>query len=644
MEQPNYWQQVSGIVGGNLQTMNDRADNALSSAQAIIRSLASIQYGIADRPPTYTGAFGADPQAITADRPAEPDFVSPDFNLPDWEALEFDVEQILDGLPTDNQAPPAPFQLQNPREPVQGPIGALPEKPTNLPTINPPEFNPSDYAFPDPPTYIPIEIPAAPATELTAFTDLPPDFNELPPDTRINFTPEQYESILLSSLKAKVQEMLQGGIGLPESVEQGLYDRARARDDMAAAKAVDEAFDTFAARGFTMPPGMLAKQVNAAIEDNRLKSQAHTRDVLIEAAKWRIENVRAALERGVAIEAQLMQLHEALQRLSFEAIKAHADAEVSRYNLLVSAYDVKAKVFGLKLQAWEAQLKLVVERISAYKARVDAERAKADVNEAMTRAYVAQIQSVTERIGIFRARVEAEVAKGNIVRALLEAYGEETRAYQAQVQASLIDFQRYEAASRVEIAKGGINEAYLRAFGETMGAQGTIVNAKARAIEAKLAVLNASNDKFRALVQGESTKVSTIAQIESLKAQVFGTQASMYSADVQRASEQARLEQQRVSDTLRNALANHEINVRQYDAQQGRLVESARLQSESIRAAGQAAAQLAAGAMAAINVGANLGGSTSSSNSSSIGYSESRSRSQTVNYTYDAEDGPPPFT
>ena len=642
MQQPNYWQQVNGLVGSNLSQMNDRADNALAQAQSIIRGLTSLQYGFPERPPTYTGDFGAPPQSVSVDRPTAPGFTYPDFNLPNWEEIEINLANLLEGIPTDWNIP-QPAQLNYPREPTQGPIGPLPEKPTNLPEINPPEFNPADYVFPDPPTYIEINVPEAPSIELTAFTDNPPDFNEAPPDTRINFTPEQYDSILLSALKAKVQEMLAGGIGLPDAVEQGLYDRARARDDMAAAKAVDEAFDAFAARGFTLPPGTLLKQVNAVIEENRLKSQAHTRDVLIEAAKWRIENVRAALERGVAIEAQLIQSHDNMQRLSLEALKAHADSEVARYNLLVSAYDVRSKVFATRLQAWEAGIKLVVERVNAYRARVDAERAKADVNEAMTRAYVAQIQSVTERIGIFRARVEAEVAKGNIVRALLEAYGEETRAYQAQVQASLIDFQRYEAAARVEVAKGGINEAYLRAFAETMQAQGNIVNAKARAIEVQLGAINAANEKFRALVQGESAKVSTIAQIEGLKAQVFGTQAQLYGSDVNLASEHARLEQQRIADTLRNALANHEINVKQYDAQMSRLIEIGRLQSESIRAAGQSASQLAAGAMAAINVGANLSGNTSSSDSFSTSYAESYSRSKSINYTYDAEDGPPPF-
>ncbi len=639
--QPSYWGQVSGLVDGNLTTMNQRADSSLATANGIIGTLANLQFNLSERPPGYSSGFGAPFAAATAEKPVAPQFIFPEFDLPEWSEIDIDVSDLLSGLPDLRDVPDPPLTITPPDEPQQGPVGAAPERPTNLPEVNPPEFSPADYTFPSPPDYLLINVPQAPDVTLAPFTETIPDFTETPPDPSVNFTPEQYESVLLETLKSKVQEMLAGGIGLPDAVEQGLYDRARARDDMASAKAVDEAFDTFAARGHTLPPGALVRQVNAVTEDNRLKSQAHTRDVLIEAAKWRIENVRAALERGVAIEAQLIQSHDSLQRLSFESLRAHAEFEVARFNLLVSAYDVRARVFGVKLQAWEAGLKLVVERINAYRAQVEAEKAKADVNESMTRAYTAQIQAVVERIGIFRARVEAEVAKANITRALLEAYGEETRAYQAQVQASLIDFQRYEAAARVEVAKGGINEAYLRAFAETLNSQNAIVNAKARAIEVRLGAIGASSDKFRSLVQAQSAEAGAIAQIEGLKAQVFGAQTGLYSADVNLSVENRRLEQQRIADTLRNALANHEINVRQYDAQQARLIEVARVQSEAIRAAGQMAAQLAAGAMAAINVGANLSGSTSDSSSYSSSFNQSFSKS--ITYSSDAEDGPPPF-
>jgi hypothetical protein len=634
---PTYWQQVNGLVGSNLDTMNQRADAALTTANQIISALASLQFQLDGNAPRYNGNYGGNPGTAEATKPAEPEFDVPTFDLPDWQLVNVNADDLLQGLPGLQDVPDPPLTLTPPDAPVRGPVGALPERPTGLPDINIPEFDASQYVFPDPPQYLQIDVPNAPVVALDPFTDQAPDFNETPPDTRINFEPESYGSVLLDLLRAKVEEMLAGGIGLPDSVEQGLYDRARARDDMASAKAVDEAFDAFAARGFSLPPGALVKQVNATIEDNRLKSQAHTRDVLIEAAKWRIENVRAALERGTAIEGQLIQSHDTLQRLSFDALKAHADAEVARFNLLVSAYDVRARVFATRLQQWEAGLRLVIERVNLFKAQVDAEKAKADVNESMTRAYVAQVQAITERINVFRAQVDGEVAKANVIRSLLEAYGSEVTAYRTQVEASLIDFQRYEAQARVEVAKGGINEAYLRAFGETLGAQNTIVNAKARAIEVRLAAINASSDKFRSLVQGESAESAAVAQIEALKAQIYGAQTGMYSADVSLAVENRRLEQQRISDVIRNTLANHEINVRQFDAQQARLIEVARLQSEAIRAAGQQAAQLAAGAMAAINVGANLSGSTSDSTSFSQSFSKS------INYSYDAEDGPPPF-
>jgi hypothetical protein len=46
---------------------------------------------------------------------------------------------------------------------------------------------------------------------------------------------------------------LAGGTGLPAAVEQALFDRARSREESQTTKAVQEAFDTFATRGFNTP-------------------------------------------------------------------------------------------------------------------------------------------------------------------------------------------------------------------------------------------------------------------------------------------------------------------------------------------------------------------------------------------------------
>lgn len=632
---PSYWQQARDIVDDNLRDMNDRADGSLATANSIIQELASLSsFNLNSPPPQFTGGPTTTLTVTRPARPVAPEFSAVSYSPPSWEQLSVDVDdilgsQILQELAGDFDLD-LPFTITPPRDPVIGPGSPAPTPPQNLPTINLPAFDPNAYLFPSPPDYLTISVPEAPTVNLQPFDAQAPTFNETPPDTRIAFEYEAYESVLLDALKAKVQEMLAGGIGLPESVEQGLYDRAREREDQASAKAVDEAFETFASRGFSMPPGMLAKQVNAAIEDNRLKSQGHNRDVLIEAAKWRIENVRAALERGVALEAALIQQHDSMMRLTFEAAKANSDAAVARFNLLVSAYDVAGRVFQIRLSAWEANLKLEVEKLNAFRARVEAEQAKAGVNEALARAYTAAVNAVAEKIGVFKALTDAELGKAQIIRALLEAYAEELRAHTEGEKLRYIDYQRYESAARVEGAKASVNEAYARAFAETLNAQTSAVNAKARAIEARTSAIGASAEKFRALVQGESSKVAAEAQRIGAQAQVFSAQTGMFSAEAGLYTSELGVESQRLSDALRNALAYYEINVRQFDAQQTRLIEAARLQSEAIRAAGQMAAQLAAGAMAAINVGANLSGNASSTDSFSYNLSKS--------IVYDGED------
>ncbi|MGP0736013.1 hypothetical protein ACAG13_26470, partial [Escherichia coli] len=64
---------------------------------------------------------------------------------------------------------------------------------------------------------------------------------------------------------------------------------------------MQEAVDTWASRGFSMPTGMLNKQANIAREEGRLKVIEANRDVFMEQAKWQIESMRFAIEQGIAL-------------------------------------------------------------------------------------------------------------------------------------------------------------------------------------------------------------------------------------------------------------------------------------------------------------------------------------------------------
>jgi hypothetical protein len=137
----------------------------------------------------------------------------------------------------------------------------------------------TNIAIPDAPQ---ISMPPSPNIEdvlvptfnfpaLPLFTDTAPTFNEAAPNVALEWNEPVYYSPLLDDLRVKVRDVLAGGTGLPAAVEQALFDRARSREESQTTKAVQEAFDTFATRGFNMPPGMLVAQVNAAREEGQMR-------------------------------------------------------------------------------------------------------------------------------------------------------------------------------------------------------------------------------------------------------------------------------------------------------------------------------------------------------------------------------------
>ena len=118
-----------------------------------------------------------------------------------------------------------------------------------------------------------LTIPAFEFPQLPDFDGVPPSADHIVvPNVFINWAEPQYQSELLPDLVEWVKRYMAGGTGLPAPVEDALFSRARERNSAEERRAVQEAIDTWAARGFTMPPGMLVRQTDVVREQARLKA------------------------------------------------------------------------------------------------------------------------------------------------------------------------------------------------------------------------------------------------------------------------------------------------------------------------------------------------------------------------------------
>jgi hypothetical protein len=490
------------------------------------------------------------------------------------------------------------------------------------PTINQPAIpDAPDTVLPATDPMLAISIPDAPDITMPDFSAVLPTLDPSFPTLGLDWAEPTYAPTLLNEVAATVKLMLTGEFGMPGVVQEALFSAAREREDMTAKKAVDDAYDDFAGRGFSMPPGMLVAQVNAAREQSRLQVNALSRDVLSKAADWQIENLRTAVQQGIALESTLINQFNNIAQRAFEMARLRVQIEFDRYNLRVAAYNAQLQAVDAAVKIFQAQVQVQLSKLDVFKAEIEAEQLKGTINEQNIRIYTAKVQALTLTVDMFRTRVEAAKTLADIENAKIELYRADIQAYTEKLQAQKVQFDAYTSQVQGEAAKAGILESEARAFAATVQAYESENNVKIQAIQTKLRAVEAGTQKFLGLVQAEREVVQAGVSELQAKVSTFSSDTQRYSAQVQAGVSQNQVLVSAAEANTRNNIAYFQVLEQQFDQRMNRMIEQSRMLIAAIQAAGQMASQLAAGAMSATHVQAGVNGSGNASLSVANSYS-----------------------
>ncbi|HAR04055.1 MAG TPA: hypothetical protein DCR72_00505 [Pseudomonas sp.] len=619
------------IVSEQIDAMSDRADTALDKAFDTLEQLKKITADLDTLPPTPTIELGDDPlPTFKAPIPPNPNQFGTvgGINVGDLD-LEGDIGADLQVDPPP-EFRPSVISVSIPDAPAPIDVTGMPDRPTltgvsipTAPTLNLPSVG--DLAQ--------IEIPAFAFPQLPSFDATAPEFTGTAPNLVLQWAEPAYHSDTLEEVKGRVRAMLAGGTGLPAPVEQALFDRARMRQDQLAHKAVDDITQAFAARGFELPPGAMAKQIAAVVEQTHLSSSELAREILIKSAEWEIENLRNAVGQGIALEGMLIGAFDNMANRTFEVAKMRLQADLDLFNANVALFNARQGAYQTEAGVYQTRLQGELAKLEVFKAQIEGEKAKGELNEQKVRVFTAQLQALSTEVEIYKARMSGAQIESDLNRAQIDAYRADIQAYAEKLSARKIEFDGYESRVRAEQAKIGILEAEARAFAATVQGYESKNNVKIQSVRTKVEVMNAKVQRYLAVLESERARVQ--AELSNIQALTAAYQADVgrYTAEINAATGQQNLEQARVEAKLRNNLAYYEIELKKYDASVSRLIQQVQIQAEAIKATGQMSAQLAAGAMAATNVSASMSGAANISSSDSL----DRSYSETHTYRYDKD-------
>lgn len=624
---------AQGLITQNLASITGFGNSMKTQLDTITDNLSQIELNFSGDPIELPAPEISPPERIGTDAP-----VLPPLDAPTGMEVTPLTNLGLDNLDVSmDDLPPLPDLTL---------AVNLPDAPGNIDTSGMPSRPPVDFTvalpddialtMPEIGNMLAITVPEFVFPELPDFNATPPTVDFPVPNPMINWAEPEYASEVYDEVASRIKEMLQGGTGLPKEVEQALFDRARQREDQAAAKQVAETFEAFAAKNFTLPPGALVKQVAMINEQNRLKAAEINRDILAEAAKYEIENLRHAVEKGITLEGLTMNLFENAAKRTFEVAKFYADAQIKVFDAQITLFNSQNQAFQTLASVYKTKLDGALSKLQAYKTAADAQLAIGQLNEQTVKVFTAKLQGLTSQVEIYKAKMGAAQIRSELIKTQLDAYRTDVQAFAEKISAEKVKFDAYKAQIEGETAKVGVVEGRAKAYAATIQGFAAKADVKVKNIQAVIEAAKAKIVAFQADVEAQKAKLQGEVSVAAYKTEMFKAEVEGFKAKM--GAEQVNAELGvKVQETItRTNISTAEMAIKKYEVDLTEAIKRAEIAMEGLKAAGGYTAQLAAGAMSALHMSASISGSGAMSDTSSNSFSQTTSNttSESTNHNY----------
>lgn len=367
-----------------------------------------------------------------------------------------------------------------------------------------------------------------------------------------------YENALYDDLVVVASDMLNKpeNFGLPDAVVQALFNKPRERISAEVERSVQEASNTWAARGFSMPPGMLNKQVSVARQEGQLRVADLNRDIFTEASKMQIDALKFAVEKGMALEqATYNRWLDTTNRL-FEVAKYNVEAAFRVYEYQFTIFNAQNEGFKILVDTYKTKLDMFTAGI---KLQIESKLAQGELNNQVLEIYKAKLAGVTADGELFKTKMLAVQMRVDIIKAQFDVYRTDMQAFAEQLGAERIKLEVYDTEMRGVEAKVGIAQTQADIYAKKIQAYGGKLDGERLKLEsykaqiegeqAKLGIANAQAqiygidiDAYNAMQNAEKVKLEiheAALRGEAIKADIMQTEAGIYETDVRAALAQS---------------------------------------------------------------------------------------------------------
>lgn len=623
------------LIGEGWPFFEEKAVLYANKTLTLVDQLASIAVNVA--PSEFTITFpdvGTLTAFVAPVAPVLDDMTFNEFAIDDAPSLSLPVRPELVNAPAYDVA--APDTIMLPSQPGDL-VAADPGDPDAIAELVLPAA--PSISLPDLPAFLTILEPEEPVIVDPVFAGRDPgDVPTLPNLTGTEFTEVVYTREILDTVVIKVRDMLAGNGGLPVAIEFALFERARDQISREGAKARSDIMDTFASRGFSQPPGAMAKRLDEQAQKSFDGVVTLAQQQAIEMAREKLIDVRSAVQQGIALEQMLIAQHGDIMARALASAKQMLDTHIALFNASVSSYNASIARLQVDADVFKSLIAAAQQKVELFKAKWDGQRAKAEVNKALADQYDSQVKGLLSLVEMFKGQIAGVEAQARIEATKIDAYRSRVQAYGERVKAHQGEWDGYTAAVNAQVAKFKSFEIGVNAYSARVNAWSQQEKTKADLYRVDLEASGLTLEQYKTRLAGVLAKINAESARLDAIARKASAQATIYAAQGQIESARTDANTRAFTAAMEHADKRAQLQLEQARARLQEQQALLQTQIAAVEGALRAMTQLTASVFSGVNFSAGVSGSGSESSS----FSYSLSQSQGFNWSGETQDNNAP--
>jgi hypothetical protein len=366
--------------------------------------------------------------------------------------------------------------------------------------------------------------------------------------------------------------------GTQRQIEQQSIDAVFDRENRVTQSEVKAVYQDWAARGFSMPQGAMAKRVDYVRTQGNLRASEASRAVVVEAFKEKIQEVRLIFDRCLDVEQRLYERFMQKRKHELDIVQLKFDFAKMRLDELKESFKIRMDATKYFMETYKYYIEMTIKKMETIRFQLEYLDYEMKLRDYKVKLYNDHIKALLSNVEIYKIKMDTVKVQIETAKTQFDLYKTEIDGFSTQSNIEKIKADLYGTQVQAEGQRLSLFETMVKNY--TANIQGLSAKAdvknkqqglKLDAAKIDLQRYQSDLDYRRTLLQ-EQSKASQdltnnyVRQIEAFKTAV-GMQLGVLDAKGKNAQIRANLKIANADMRSKYADMNARINISNVDLQ-----------------------------------------------------------------------------